>query len=216
MHKLSRFIAPDSKINIFLGKVSDIVILNLLWLLCSLPIITIGTATTAIYAVFLKDASGKGIYAFKDYCRAFKQHFWRATFIWLAFAAVMALLGFDLLLIQQMPALSQAVLIFPLVTLSVLTLAIGCFLFPTLAYFHLSAKQTCKAAFKWTFVSFPTTFAVVFLSLAPIPVTLFIWGLGLPVISTYLYLLGTTAFFVACSARLLVKLYSRVRFNQAE
>ena len=39
----------DSKLFQLLLRVSDLVALSLLWLLCSLPVITIGASTSALY-----------------------------------------------------------------------------------------------------------------------------------------------------------------------
>ena len=42
---------PDSRIMIFLSRVADLVILNILWLVCCIPVVTIGASTTAMYHV---------------------------------------------------------------------------------------------------------------------------------------------------------------------
>ena len=44
----------DNGVTRFLGKVADFMFLNLLWIVCSIPIITIGASTTAMYSVMLK------------------------------------------------------------------------------------------------------------------------------------------------------------------
>ena len=44
----------DSKFYEVVSKIADLVILNLIFVLCSLPIITIGASTTALYGVTKK------------------------------------------------------------------------------------------------------------------------------------------------------------------
>lgn len=44
----------DNGVTRFLGKVADFMFLNLLWIVCSIPIITIGASTTAMYSVMLR------------------------------------------------------------------------------------------------------------------------------------------------------------------
>ena len=44
-----KLLDPDSPIMSFLARVADLVILNVLWLLCCLPVVTAGASTTAMY-----------------------------------------------------------------------------------------------------------------------------------------------------------------------
>ena len=62
----------DSGIMRVLSKICDIVCLNVLWLVCSLPIITIGASTTALYTVMLKLVKNEEGYIFKGFLHAFK------------------------------------------------------------------------------------------------------------------------------------------------
>ena len=43
----------------FMGKIADMFLLTLAWFVCSVPIITIGASTTALYYVSLKMEEGK-------------------------------------------------------------------------------------------------------------------------------------------------------------
>ena len=44
----------DSGFSRFMNRIADLFILNILWIFCSLPIVTIGAATTALYSINLK------------------------------------------------------------------------------------------------------------------------------------------------------------------
>ena len=67
----------------FIGKVADFILLNLLTLVCSLPIITFGAAYTAKYYVSMKIVRGEEGTLFKAYFKAFKDNFKQATIIWI-------------------------------------------------------------------------------------------------------------------------------------
>lgn len=54
----------DSKLYEFLSKIADLIIVNLLFIICSLPIVTIGASTTALYGVTKKMASNSEGYIF--------------------------------------------------------------------------------------------------------------------------------------------------------
>ena len=57
--------------------------LNLLWMLCSLPVVTVGAATTALYAVTLKLAEGEDGHLTRRFFRALRDNFRQATVLWL-------------------------------------------------------------------------------------------------------------------------------------
>ena len=86
----------DNPVWRFIGKLGDLVLLNLLWLICCIPVFTAGAATTAVYYVTLKlvrDDDGSTI---KSFFHSFTQNFKQATAIWLMILVAGGLLGFDL------------------------------------------------------------------------------------------------------------------------
>ena len=93
---LSGLFNYDNPVWRFIGKFWDVLILNVLWLVCSIPIVTIGASTTAMYYVTLKLARDEDGYTIRSFFKSFKENFRQATVIWLIFLAVVFLLGFDL------------------------------------------------------------------------------------------------------------------------
>lgn len=84
-----------------LHTVADLLILNLLYVACCLPVITIGAATTALYTVSMKLADkNEDIYVTTGFFKAFASNFKQATLIWLIFLGVGAFLVFDLFLVN--------------------------------------------------------------------------------------------------------------------
>ncbi|MDA3732721.1 YesL family protein [Niameybacter massiliensis] len=69
----------DGPIYIFLKKVSDVTVLHLIWLLCSLPIITLGASTTALYGVALARKGGNEDSVVTLYLSYFRKHWKRGT-----------------------------------------------------------------------------------------------------------------------------------------
>ncbi|MDO4789188.1 MAG: YesL family protein [Johnsonella sp.] len=64
----------NHKWNVYLSKVYDFFLLNMLWLLCSLPIVTMGAANTAIYYVSLKMAEKREGNIVRSYFYSFRQN----------------------------------------------------------------------------------------------------------------------------------------------
>ena len=58
-----------------MGVVGDWAIVSVLWLVCSLPIITAGASTLALFAVAHKMAAKQDYTAARDFFRAFKRDF---------------------------------------------------------------------------------------------------------------------------------------------
>lgn len=55
-------------------EIADLLILTLYWILCSLPIITIGASTTAVFYVYGKKVRGEDAYVTKDFFKSFKEN----------------------------------------------------------------------------------------------------------------------------------------------
>jgi uncharacterized membrane protein YesL len=56
------------------SKVSNLFLLNILWIIFSIPIITMGAATSAVYYVTLKMVKNEEGYIIKDFWYAFRQN----------------------------------------------------------------------------------------------------------------------------------------------
>lgn len=79
-----------------LGTLADYTIAYLLWLLCCIPIITIGASTSAMYHVMMKIASDEDYRVCKGFFSTFKQNFRTRFFLWLTILLVFIFLFFDL------------------------------------------------------------------------------------------------------------------------
>ena len=71
----------DNPVWRFIGKLGDLMILNILWVICSIPIFTMGASTTAVYYVTMKLVRGDDGYTLRNYFKSFKDNFKQATVI---------------------------------------------------------------------------------------------------------------------------------------
>ena len=92
---MSNLINPDRPLLAFITKMAYSAYLNILWLLCSLPIVTIGASTTALFYVTLKMAEDRDDGLTGMFFRAFRQNFKPATKLWLILLGVGAFLAVD-------------------------------------------------------------------------------------------------------------------------
>ncbi len=80
------FMSNDSPFGRVMTKIGIIVCANLMFVLFSLPIITIGPALAGLYRVMLKTLRSNGVTnPFKQFWIGFKTCFWQATAVWVIY-----------------------------------------------------------------------------------------------------------------------------------
>lgn len=90
-----RLFSYDSKFSQIMLKLCYGCYLNLLWMVCSLPVFTAGAATAALYDVTLRLAREEEPPLTSRFFKAFREDFRQATILWLILLGVGALLGAD-------------------------------------------------------------------------------------------------------------------------
>ena len=95
-----KFLAIDSPVMRVLGRLGDIIILNMIFVVGCIPVITIGTSLSALYAVAMKMARGEEPSVWKEFWKAYKRNFKQATICWLIMAVVAILLFVDFRIIR--------------------------------------------------------------------------------------------------------------------
>lgn len=88
--------SPDNPVIRFFIRIGYIWYLNILWLVTSLPIFTIGASTTALIYSEMKLQHEEG-YPTQNFFHSFKENFKQATGIWFIYLGVGVLLGLDLM-----------------------------------------------------------------------------------------------------------------------
>lgn len=130
---MPNFFNIDNPIWKFIGNLWDFFVLSVLWLVCSIPIVTIGASTTALYYVTLKMASDQEGKLWQQFFHSFRQNWKEATVIWLGLLAVGIVFGIDLFYgLTGGTNLASAVLVFAVVA-GALYLCLLSFVFPLLA-----------------------------------------------------------------------------------
>ena len=92
---MNQLFNPDSPVLGFITKIVYCVYLNILWLVCSLPIVTIGASTTALFYVTLKMAKNEEGNITKAFFHSFKDNFKQGTIIWMILLVLGIILGID-------------------------------------------------------------------------------------------------------------------------
>ena len=71
--KQEKLLSPDSTFMYLMTKAGQIIILNILWFLSCIPVVTIGTATTSLYYAMVKNIRRNRSYPTTEYFSSFKR-----------------------------------------------------------------------------------------------------------------------------------------------
>ncbi len=172
---MQKLFSPDSIVFRFLSRLGDLIVLSLLWLVCSLPVFTSPAATTALYAVMLRQASGDGAPVIRSFFARFRENFRQATLLWLLTLPVVALGIADLLLILGGAVENALMLALCLVPVVLLAMALG-LLYPVIAYYRVTNVQALKNAALLTIARLPMAFLVLVVNCVPLILWLLLAG----------------------------------------
>lgn len=145
----------------FMGNVADLVILNFLFLICCIPIVTIGASFTAAYYVALKKVRGEESYIARSFFHSFKQNFRQSTIIWLIFLFLGILLSFDFQIIKSLEGSFAVILNYLMIVAAFFSIMIFLYVFPILARFYNPIKTTLKNALLMAVRHLPYTILMV-------------------------------------------------------
>lgn len=79
------FFRYDSGFWSVMSRVFDLLLLNGLWIVVSIPIVTIGASTTALCAVVQKMIQGESVAVLSGYFKAFRENWKQGTILWLIY-----------------------------------------------------------------------------------------------------------------------------------
>lgn len=140
----------DGPIWRFLSMLGDMIILHVLWLLCCIPIITIGPATAAAHYVAMKLVRDEGRSVIGMFVHSFRKNFRQGIILGVIFTLVGLVLGTDFYLcmhVLEESSLFQFVMLAALGFLTILYLIVMMYLWAVLAFFENTTRQTVVNAF---------------------------------------------------------------------
>lgn len=163
-----KFLSYDTPLMQFLAKAADLMLLNILFVVCSLPVFTAGAAATAMYSVLFKLEEGKETAVVLPFLRAFKAEFGKATVLFLALLLPGILAGFGLYVLIRQPETASLGTTVLLLIPAVLYLFLVTYAFPLNAKFDAPVAQTVKNAFVLSVANLPVTIPTAILNALPV------------------------------------------------
>ena len=141
-----------SSLGAFLRVLCDLMLLNLLWRVCSLPIVTVGPASSALCSVSLKLARGEPVATVKTFFGALKQNFVSALLMGLIGLAGLAVAAVDWRFAVAQEGNIRILYFVVSVIVSAVVLAYWAWVFALHAGFENSFGNTVKNALSLAFV----------------------------------------------------------------
>ena len=143
---MRRFFNPESGLWQIFGFIGDVLVLSMLWTVCSAPLITVGAASAALYDAVVADFRRREQDYLRRFFRTLKRELLSSLLPTLLWAAILAALWWALRAAAGgslwITAVGLGVYLFPL--------GIACWVFPLLSRFTLNFKTLnalgCAAA----------------------------------------------------------------------
>ena len=146
---MRRLLDINNPIMRFLVNMFDLMGLSVLWVVFSLPIFTMGAASTALYSAAYHHIRKGEDYLWNSFFSAFKENFKRSTLTWLVALAILGFLGADALLLRSLILRGYPFGWFYGVTLALLVLALTwtVYLAAYAARFNGTVKEVLRFSF---------------------------------------------------------------------
>ena len=155
---MGRLFDLESPLFVFLGKLADLLILNILTLICCIPVFTIGASLTAMNYVALKMVRNEETYIVKSFFKSFRQNFRQATLIWLIYLLVFVILIGDFLIFKYSTLEFPGWVRIAFLSVVLIVLFASMHVFPVLARFDNSIKNTFRNSLLCQSLHFPKRF----------------------------------------------------------
>ncbi|HPF29696.1 MAG TPA: YesL family protein [Lachnospiraceae bacterium] len=144
---MKNIFSTDSKFYTIPAKIVDVLWLSILWIVCSIPIITIGASSCAMFYVTLKMCRDEEGGVTKHFFKAFKANFKQGTILWLIMLVVGIILGVNLVVCRQNET-TFGIVLFMITTVLILWYLMELlYLFPVVARFENTVKRQLVFAF---------------------------------------------------------------------
>ena len=183
---------PEAPFWRLMSKLVDVLALSLLWLFCSLPLFTLGAATTALYDSVVKCVRGGANGPFTRYFRTFRREFAVSAVVTVVWGALLTILGLLLRLLWRAALAGTVSVVLP-VAGSLLFLLVpagaACWMFPLLSRFTFRPRELMLAGLRFALGYLPYTAVITAAAVAAVLASGFLWfpALVLPCLTALLW-----------------------------
>lgn len=145
----------------FLFRVSDLIILNLIFMLSCIPVVTIGASISALHSVCLKIVRGQESYMWQGFWKAFRQNFKQGTVLWIISIVIFFVIHMDFTILNagDHPLFGYVKIALGSVTAILFSMFI--YVFPIISHFKCTIRQAIKNSLFMTIGHLPFSILLV-------------------------------------------------------
>lgn len=190
-----KFLGPDSPVYRFMQRLFDVLKLNLLWLIFSLPVVTLGCSTIAAFNVAMKFVDETEGHVWNDFITAFKANWRQGIPMSFIFIISVAAVYLDFTLYNAAEN-GLVLLIIGVISTYVLTLSL-LYVFPLLSRYDNTILNSLRNSYRLSMKFFGRTIVLIFIVIFELAVifwnttTLFVGALIGP--ACIIYTISATA-----------------------
>lgn len=189
-----------------MSMVADLCILNIICVVCCIPIITAGASITAMYYVTLKMVRNEEAYIVRSFFKSFKQNFKQATVINLIMLLIGVVLYVDLNVAKAMQGGVGQIFHIIFMAFALIYFILFLYVYPVLARFYNTIKNTIKNALFMAIRHLPYTVIMVLIAVCPL-LLLLVKSYQIQSTLFVLFLLMGFALIAYCNSCFLVKIF---------
>lgn len=133
-----KLLKEDGFVHRIMWGLYDLIILNLIWILCSIPIISIGASTTALFYCVGKIIRGEDLQVLRDFIKSFKANFKEASVVWLILIIAYFFIYTNFIFFSSYRVTLARVIAYAQLPLFIVVLFISILIFPILSRYNVS------------------------------------------------------------------------------
>jgi len=193
----------------FLRNLFDLMVLNLLWTLCSLPVITMGPATCGLYRVTLKLARDESAHPVQEFFGAIRENFKSGLLLGLLAIVLAVVAVVDAWFALQQSGFLRTLYLALAILIAIVFLVVISFGFALQAMFENPLKVQLQNAFRLPFASLPKTLMLWLILLMPVLLILLLPPVVMEEVGFLYVILGVSGP-VYAGSRILRDIFDRV------
>jgi uncharacterized membrane protein YesL len=159
-----------------LDRVSTFVLANVLWVVLSIPVVTMPAATAGLFATMAPWARGKSPEVFRDFFSGLRQYWLKASLVGLVDALLGVWIVVNFRAFQLMDMSNPLALVSQSLTffIALITILVNLYFWPMLVTFDMPLRSLVSTSAKLVFAHPLRSFGMLIVSLAPLVVSIFL------------------------------------------
>lgn len=188
-------------------NVANLILVNLLFLITCIPVVTIGAALCGLYKVTFEILEKEEVFVIRDYFTTFLKKFKNGTLLWIPLLLIDLIMFYSMLIVNSGIEGTATWMLIPPWIVVILSLCIICYAFPYTANYEDTVRNTVKKSVILGMSALPTTVMLSLIHAATIDVMLST--------NTFQVVLGSILLFMGCATiALLCSVFVRRVFNK--